>query len=183
MFSASLANLLLSHAHAEMHVNHPNKNLVLILTKQWQPWSICTPCEMMSLYSCEPTFSQWCYFWIPRSDQRPQQKKNDNKTNKKHPASAVLKDYVAVVSWSSWGRSPDRHWGLGGAIGPNTKTAVSGLTRPTCSDGFACLRLNLVLYVCLLRYNNSRELGIAARTKGRLCDLYEAFKALWWVRA
>lgn len=89
--SASLANLLLSHAHAEMHVNHPNKNLVLVLTKEWQPWSICTPCEMMSLYSCESTFSQWCYFWIPRSDQKGL---NNKKTTTKQ-----TKNTLPVLSW------------------------------------------------------------------------------------
>lgn len=44
---------------------------------------------------------------------------------------------------------PDWHWGLGGAIGQNTKTSVSGLTQPTCSDKAACLRLNPVFFVCV----------------------------------
>lgn len=113
MCSASLANLLLSHAHAEMHVNHPNKNLVLVLTKQWQPWSICTPCEMMSLYSCEPTFSQWCYFWIPRSDQRPQQKKKRQQNKQKTPCQCCpegLRCSCVVIQLRPFPRPALRSW-------------------------------------------------------------------------
>lgn len=73
--------------------------------------------------------------------------------NKEHPASVVLKDYVAVVWWSSWGCSPGlalRSW-----LGHWTKYKNSCLgfnTPPLAPTRLRVCVLTLFFCVCLLRY-------------------------------
>lgn len=117
VFSASSAKL----AHFEMHVNSPGEKLGGSLEASAHAVRWCH-------WSCEPTSPHWCYFTIlpPSKDTLPVLFwRRITLKLRRDPAEAV---------------SPDGHWGLG----QNTKTAVSGLTRPTCFDRVACLQTNLV---------------------------------------
>lgn len=99
--------------------------------------------------------------------------------------SGSLEASARAVSWCHYSCEPvSPHWCYFTILPTNQRTPCQ-----CCCEGLHCgcvtilLRLfSFCVCVCLLRCNNSRELKVAVRTKGRLGDLYEAFKALWWVK-